>query len=116
MQRTRLNTLVDRTGDRLNQFFGNPWRRLSLILISLFFGVFIGEAVSTTVGQEAEWDVIAAGLMVLFTEGVSRLVYGRNRQAQWGRVSGSSLFSDVLNVFKIGVAYSLYLEAFKLGS
>ena len=116
MQRTRLNTLIEQTGARLDEFFGNPWRRVSLILISLFFGIFIGEAVSTTVGQEAEWDVIAAGLVVLFTEGVSRLVYGRNRRDQLERADRNSLFVDVLNVFKIGVAYSLYLEAFKLGS
>jgi hypothetical protein len=42
MQRTRLNTLVERTGTELTQFFSNPWRRISLILLGLLFGFFIG--------------------------------------------------------------------------
>lgn len=40
MQRTRLSTLVDTAGGRLEQFFTNPWRRLSLLLISLLLGIF----------------------------------------------------------------------------
>lgn len=112
MQQTRFNTLLEVTSERLNQFFTNPWRRISLLLIGLLFGVFVGEAISTTVGQQAKWDVVAAALVLLFTEGVSRWVYPRRPKAP----TPSRLWIEVLNVFKIGVAYSLYLEAFKLGS
>jgi hypothetical protein len=111
MQRTRLNTLVEVAGTRLSQFFTNPWRRTSLVLLGLLFGMFIGQAVSTTSGQAAAWDVIASGLLVLLTELISRWVYTRRRTSSQGL-----LLADVLNCFKIGIAYSLYLEAFKLGS
>ncbi|MGK7932883.1 MAG: DUF565 domain-containing protein [Microcystaceae cyanobacterium] len=111
MQRTRLNTLVDDSLRQANQFFSNPWRRISLILLSLFFGIFIGEAVSTTVGQAAQWDVVVAAIILIFTEVVSRWVYRFPPQKR-----PNALWIDVLNVFKIGIAYSLYLEAFKLGS
>jgi hypothetical protein len=107
MQRTRLNTLVDGTGTRIERFFDNPWRRFSLILIGLLFGFFAGAGISTTAGQAAEWDIVGAGLILFFTELVSRFVYAQNRR---------SLFVDILNFFKIGVIYSLFLEAFKLGS
>ncbi|MGK7945326.1 MAG: DUF565 domain-containing protein [Microcystaceae cyanobacterium] len=111
MQRTRLNTLVDDSLQQATQFFANPWRRISLILLTLFFGIFIGEAVSTTVGQAAQWDVVVAAIMLIFTELASRWVYRRSPQNK-----PRSLWTDVLNVFKMGIAYSLYLEAFKLGS
>ncbi|MGK7877013.1 MAG: DUF565 domain-containing protein [Xenococcaceae cyanobacterium] len=116
MQRTRLNTLVDLVGERIEQLFSNPWRRVSLILISLLFGIFMGEAISTTAGQAANWDVMVAGVLLLFTEMVSRFVYSRNQRVQPGVATRGSLFLDVLNVFKIGLVYSLFLEAFKLGS
>lgn len=112
MQRTRLNTLVERTGTELTQFFSNPWRRISLILLGLLFGFFVGAAVSTTAGQDAQWDVVGAALLLLFTELTSRFVYAK-------RVSSSnprSLWVEILNCFKLGVIYSLFLEAFKLGS
>ncbi|MBR8830229.1 MAG: hypothetical protein N5P05_002890 [Chroococcopsis gigantea SAG 12.99] len=107
MQRTRLNTLASVAGDRLNVFFNNPWRRFSLLSISLFVGLFVGETVSTTAGQTAQWDVVAAGLLVGFTELVNIFVY-RDRTRR--------NVDNVLNLFKVGVVYSLFLEAFKLGS
>ncbi|MEG3439934.1 DUF565 domain-containing protein [Pannus brasiliensis CCIBt3594] len=111
MQRTRLNTLADSAGDRLNRFFSNPWRRLSLQVISLLLGVFIGQAVSTTAGQAGKWDIPSAGLLLIFTELISRFFYRDNRGR--GRFS---LFWESLNLLKIGITYSLFLEAFKLGS
>jgi uncharacterized membrane protein YoaK (UPF0700 family) len=111
MQRTRLNTLFDDFFGRINQFFSNPWRRSSLILLSLFFGFFIGGAVSTTVGQAALWDVMVAVIILIFAELVSQFAY---RRVSLGKPR--PLWIDILNIFKIGVTYSLYLEAFKLGS
>ena len=116
MQRTRFNTLVNLASDRLNELFTNPWRRNALLLISLLFGVFMGSAVVTTAGQAASQDVPASAFLLLFTELVSRFVYGRKRRSPEDSQKRFFLWLDVLNVFKIGLAYSLYLEAFKLGS
>ena len=115
MQRTRLSTLTDAAIYRVESFFGNPWRRISLMVIALLFGFFFGSAVSTTSGQTASWDIVVAGFLLLFTEVISRWVYS-NRQQQPGTGNRSDLWKDVLNYFKIGMIYSLYLEAFKLGS
>lgn len=118
MQNTRLNNLVNGLLVRLGQWFANPWRHLSLVLISLLFGVFLGSAIPTTAGQAANWDVIAAGILILFTEAVSRIVYGGNRrraQSSPGS-SGRSILAEVVNALKIGLTYSLFVEAFKIGS
>jgi hypothetical protein len=117
MQNTRLNNLIDVILAQLRQWFRNPWRHLSVVVISLLLGVFLGTAIPTTAGQTAEWDVVGAGVLVLFTEAVSRFVYSRKRrQATDEGVPRGSLLAEILNAFKIGVTYSLFVEAFKLGS
>ncbi len=117
MQRTRLNTLVEITGDRLELLFNNPWRRISLSLISILLGFFMGSALVTTAGQAAIWDMPVAALVFTFTELISRFVYGlRNRRSDNTKPAKRSLYLDVLNLFKVGLIYSLFLEAFKLGS
>ncbi|MDJ0724109.1 MAG: DUF565 domain-containing protein [Prochloraceae cyanobacterium] len=116
MQRTRFNTLVTAASDRLSELFTNPWRRNALLLISLLFGVFMGSAVVTTAGQAARQDVPASAILLLFTEVVSILVYSRAGRGFSKEKKRFALWFEVLNIFKIGLAYSLYLEAFKLGS
>jgi hypothetical protein len=108
MQQTRLNSLFTATGSRLSQFFGNPWRRISLLLISLFFGMFVGQAIATTAGQDGQWDVSAAAIMVFFVEWISRFAYQPSaRKVFW---------LEVTNTFKVGLTFTLFLEAFKIGS
>jgi len=110
MQNTRINRLIDVLGERFRGWLSNPWRRISLLLISLLFGTFLGTAISTITGQSADWDIIAAGLVVLLTEFASWLVYGGPRRV------ARSFWVDMLNALKIGVTYNLFVEAFKLGS
>jgi Protein of unknown function (DUF565) len=111
MQNTRLNNLLDAIAARLAVWLRNPWRRLSLLIISLLLGIFLGTAISTSAGQLAEWDIMAAGVLVVFTELASWIFYTTTR-----RRGTRSLLTDMLNALKIGVTYSLFVEAFKLGS
>ncbi len=110
MQNTRLNNLFNAIAQQLQRWFSNPWRRQSLLLISLLFGFFLGSAIPTTTGQAAIWDITAAGLIVIFTEVVSRIVYRRPQQTR------TSIWVEVANSLKIGLTYGLFLEAFKIGS
>lgn len=118
MQNTRLNNLINGVFAQLSQWFINPWRHLSLVIISLLLGVFLGSAIPTTAGQAANWDVVAAGVLLLFTEAVSRIVYGSNRRRTPSTpgTSGRTLVAEVVNALKIGLTYSLFVEAFKIGS
>lgn len=126
MQNTRLNNLVDAIAGRFGRWLRNPWRRISLVVISLLFGVFLGTVIPTTAGQTAQWDVVAALVLILFTEAVSWFVYGSNRRIQAATVEREAsraagvpvrpLLVEMLNALKIGLTYSLFVEAFKLGS
>ncbi|MEM8780807.1 MAG: DUF565 domain-containing protein [Cyanobacteria bacterium P01_G01_bin.49] len=110
MQRTRLNTLLEVSQTQLTEVFTNPWRRISLSLISVLLGFFVGQAVSMTAGQKAYWDITIGLILLLFTETISRITYRKPTK------SPRSLWLDTVNLFKVGVTYGLYLEALKLGS
>ncbi|MBD2343498.1 DUF565 domain-containing protein [Anabaena subtropica] len=110
MQNTRLNNLFDAIARQLGQWFLNPWRRLSLLLISFLLGIFLGTVISTTAGQRSELDVVIAGFLVFLTEVTSRIFYSQSFFAR------RSLLVESLNLLKVGFIYSLFIEAFKLGS
>ncbi len=110
MQNTRLNSLFDLTVRNLALWFLNPWRRISLLIISFLFGVFMGTVAATTAGQRAVLDVVVAAFLVFLTEVSSRIVYRRPPRLK------RKLWVESLNLFKVGFIYSLFIEAFKLGS
>ncbi|HEY9860814.1 MAG TPA: DUF565 domain-containing protein [Candidatus Obscuribacterales bacterium] len=110
MQNTRLNNLVDGVLGQLGRWLRNPWRRLSLLVISVLFGSFLGTAIPTTTGQAATWDIVAAAVLMAFTEAISRIVYS-NRQG-----ATQSLLLEALNAVKLGLIYGMFIEAFKIGS
>lgn len=116
MQDTRLNRLVDLAGDRLNQLFSNPWRRVAFISLSFLFGYFLGTAIPTTTGQWANLDIITAGITLLLTEAINGLVYRHRRRQQQGKPSRQSLWIDGANALRIGLTYGLFVEAFIIGS
>lgn len=109
MQNTRLSRVVDVLSEQVGRWLSNPWRRLSLLIISLLFGTFLGTAISTIAGQSADWDIVVAGVLVTVTEFVNWVVYRGGRRLR-------SLWLELLNALKIGVTYNLFVEAFKLGS
>jgi Protein of unknown function (DUF565) len=110
MQNTRINNLFDTIARRLREWFLNPWRRLSLLMISFLFGFFLGTAISTIAGQRGTWDIVISGFLVVLTEVTSRIFYSKRFLAK------RSLWLESLNLLKVGFTYSLFIEAFKLGS
>ncbi|MFQ4146868.1 DUF565 domain-containing protein [Chlorogloeopsis sp. ULAP02] len=110
MQNTRLNTLSNVIANRLRLWLFNPWRRVAVILISFLSGFFLGSAISSTAGQTAQWDVVAAAILVVMTEIASRIFYNR------GIIARQAFWVQSVNSLKIGLTYSMFLEAFKLGS
>jgi hypothetical protein len=110
MQNTRLERLFNVINQRLQVWLRNPWRRISLLIISLLFGNFLATVISTVAGQEGYLDVTYAIICLLITEFLNWLAY----RSYSG--SSRSFWIDVLNGFKVGLTYGLFLEAFKLGS
>lgn len=113
MQRTRLSTLVESASNQFGRWVFNPWRRVSLVIIGLLFGNFFGITISSVAGQAAEYDVVISAVLLVSVEFISWLVYRRPPQNEARR---PSLFLEVANALKIGLTYSLFVEAFKLGS
>lgn len=110
MQNTRLNNLADAILVRLRRWFFNPWRRISLLIITFLFGFFLSTALTTVAGQEGDTDILISGVLVLMMEVTSRVFYIRawkDRRALW---------IELLNSLKIGFTYGICVEAFKLGS
>jgi hypothetical protein len=143
MQRTRLNTLFNQITLRFRQWVFNPWRRLSIIVMSLLFGNFSATAVAATSGQTSTLDVMMAASLVLGVELISWLYHRFTPQQQRERINRSAISSaglaegsmaiapigldsgpvrsrstliESLNAFKLGLTYGLFVEAFKLGS
>ena len=86
--------------------------------MSLLLGTFLGSAIPSTAGQAAKLDLVGAGVLILFTETISWIVYGKSLQRGLSteNSTGRSLLTEVLNALKIGMTYSMFVEAFKLGS
>jgi hypothetical protein len=119
MQKTRLSTLFDRLFQQLSQWSKNPWRRMSLIIISLLFGNFLASAIATSTGQKADLDITISFFLLAITEVISWLTYGNNfdRRAEAVNIlSQRPLWIAMLNSLKLGLVYGLFVEAFKLGS
>ncbi|MFN3926921.1 MAG: DUF565 domain-containing protein [Pseudanabaenaceae cyanobacterium] len=107
MQRTRLSTLISATGDRLNRWASQPWRRISILIIFVLGGFLTANVISVTAGQSAAWDVSVAFICLTLAELVSWLNY---------RFRPRFLWVEMLNAAKLGFMYGLFLDAFKLGS
>lgn len=123
MQNTRLNRLLVLSTDRFSQWLSNPWRRLSVVILSLLFGFFLANVISTTTGQTADLDILVSSLLLATVEAISFLVYRRRKsQVQPAETPDLSRPTrpihplDMANALKIGLTYGLFLEAFKLGS
>ena len=89
------------------RYFRSPFRRALFGGISLLGGFYVAQTISLSFGALGVNDVIAAVLCVLFTEYVTRFYYSRPRPT----------FSvALLNTFKMGFSYGLFIDAFKLAS
>ncbi len=117
MQRTRFSTLIDDLGDQFNLWLINPWRRVSLVLLSLLLGYFFAVSLAAIAGQAAAQDTVVSAFIVLVAELISWLVYSRRwRDPALVKAVPKPVWLDCINSFKIGTIYALSMEGFKLAS
>ncbi|MBE9129085.1 MULTISPECIES: DUF565 domain-containing protein [unclassified Coleofasciculus] len=120
MQKTRFTTLIDSSQKKIWQWLRLSWQWLSCLIISALLGFFCATIITGTLAQVGEWDILGAGATFLFAEIVSWSVYSRNLQQLQVR-SGSPkplifFLMEVLNSFKLGLTFNLFLEAFRIAS
>lgn len=107
-QDTRLQRRVIEARQRLQDWAGNPWRRLSLLLIVLLSAFMIGSSINAITGAADESDPIAALICVIALE-----LAARQRRLLLDR-PGDRLPLQLLDTTRIGMLYGLLLEGFKL--
>ena len=105
MQQTRLNILLSTLINQFRDFITNPWRKLSFIIIGWLLGFALPTALTASISQDGAWDTSVALVFLIFTESISIIIYGRRKSEPrpW--------WIDILNSFKIGFIYCLYLDA-----
>lgn len=108
LQQTRLHRQIGLAGDRLQLWADNPWRRLSLQVITLLGGFFMGGTVGMVTGAISYLDPIAALACVALME-----LSVRTRRALLLQ-SGDRLTLQLIDAARTGFLYGLLLDGFKL--
>lgn len=88
-------------------YFKSPSRRTLFGGISLLGGFYVAQTISLSFGALGVNDVIAAVVCVLLTEYVTKFYYSRPKV---------TFPVALLNNFKMGFTYGLFIDAFKLAS
>ncbi|KAF5200156.1 Ycf20-like protein [Thalictrum thalictroides] len=88
-------------------YFRSPSRRALFGGISLLGGFYVAQTISLSFGALGVNDVIAAVLCVLLTEYATRFYYSQPKV---------TFPLALLNNFKMGFTYGLFIDAFKLAS
>ena len=108
MQQTRFQRLIVGSGERVQEWATNPWRRLSLQLIVLLLSFSIGSALGSISGTLARLDPLSALVCVMAIELAARARGPLLRQP------GQQLTVGLLDMTRIGLLYGLLLDGFKL--
>ena len=109
VQDTRLSRVQGRFGERFLLGFKGPWFRISLVLLALLGGFFLGSNATEYIGESLALRSLSALPFLVLVELLIRLRF---------RFAGSpmTLSWQVIDNLRIGFVYALVLEAFKVGS
>mmetsp|Transcript_7187 Transcript_7187/g.21925 ORF Transcript_7187/g.21925 Transcript_7187/m.21925 type:complete len:153 (+) Transcript_7187:231-689(+) len=88
-------------------FEEKPQRLLTAGSVLLLVGFFGATSAATIIGSVADWDPLAAAVLLFWTESYTRYYY---------RAQTRTIAMRLLNSFKIGVVYGMTVEAMKLSS
>ncbi|CAK9311236.1 unnamed protein product [Citrullus colocynthis] len=103
----RLVDIIRLVPELSRNYFRSPSRRALFGGISLLGGFYVAQTISLSFGALGVNDVIAAVVCVLLTEYVTRFYYSRPKV---------TFPIALLNNFKMGFTYGLFIDAFKLAS
>lgn len=103
----RLVDVVRRLPRIARTYFKDPWRRALFGGIAILGGFYVAQTISLSFGALGVNDVIAAAMCVLFTEYITRFTRTRKKV---------SFSVALVNNFKMGFTYGLFIDAFKLAS
>ncbi|NP_001130729.1 OJ991113_30.19 protein isoform X1 [Zea mays] len=105
--RRRLVDIIRIIPELSRDYFKSRSRRALFGGISLLGGFYVAQTISLSFGTLGVNDVIAAVVCVLLTEYVTKFYYSRPKV---------TFPIALLNNFKMGFTYGLFIDAFKLAS
>jgi len=107
-QQTRFQTSIAEATTRLQDWAINPWRRLSLLLLTLLISFVIGVGLGTISGALDLMDLVGAVVCVAVLE-----LSIRSRRAL-RQAADNRLLLHLVDMARMGLLYGLLLEGFKL--
>ncbi|CAO2821094.1 unnamed protein product [Amaranthus hypochondriacus] len=103
----RLVDFIRTIPDLSRNYFEKPSRRTLFGGIALLGGFYVAQTISLSFGALGVNDVIAAVICVLLAEYATKFYYSRSKV---------TFPIALLNNFKMGFTYGLFIDAFKLAS
>ncbi len=94
---------------RLDFWAANPWRKYSLLLIIFLIAFFLGSSIGMINGALALMDPVGAFFTVILIEFLIRL-----RRSGSNRKDMKSISIKIIDSFRMGFVYGLFMEGFKL--
>ena len=94
---------------RLDLWAANPWRKYSLLIIIFFFAFSFGSSIGMINGALALMDPVGAFLTVILIE-----FFVRFRRSEIKRKEPRSISRAIIDSFRMGFVYGLFMEGFKL--
>lgn len=91
----------------IERLLSDPFTQISSAIIAILFGNFSATAAATIIGSVADWDPLAAAVLLVWTEGFTKLYYKLRKKTKLLRL---------INAFKIGLMYGMTIDAFKLST
>ncbi len=107
-QPTNLNRNVINILRRLEFWTVNPWRRYSFLIIVFLSAFWLGSSIGMINGALALMDPIGAFFTIILIE-----LFVRIRSIKINKQM-SSIALSILDSFRIGFVYGLFMEGFKL--
>lgn len=91
----------------IERLLADPFTQISSAGIAILFGFFSATSASTIIGSVADWDPLAAAVLLIWTEGFTKVYY---------RLEKRTKVLQLINAFKIGLIYGMTVDAFKLST
>ncbi len=107
--KTNYSYLIKSLSGFFTDLFSGSWRLRSIALISLLLGYYLASSITSYFYVLLKYRITIVLFLFIFIELIVRL---RNGLLATKKI----LILKVVDNFRIGITYSIVLEAFKLGS
>jgi hypothetical protein len=118
MHKTRLEQLLKIKAKHLLFYLQNNRSFFYLKIFTILLGFFTANMLATILGQTGDWDVLVASILTVIIEYIGFLIYkkpGKKFYFILDRKRRQKSFF-LVNIWKIGFIYGLFVDSFKVGS